>query len=96
MANRKYPAIVAVHGGFHYSLDDEYFGFIERFVSEGYVVMFPEYRGSRGYGKEWYDAQEYGGRRRRRRAVGGRPPREQELRRRAAAWASWDAVAAAW
>jgi dipeptidyl aminopeptidase/acylaminoacyl peptidase len=60
MANRKYPAIVAVHGGFHYSLDEEYFGFIERFVREGYVVMFPEYRGSRGYGKEWYDAQEYG------------------------------------
>jgi dipeptidyl aminopeptidase/acylaminoacyl peptidase len=57
---RKYPAVVAVHGGFHYSLDEEFFGFIERFVREGYVVMFPEYRGSRGYGKEWYDAQEYG------------------------------------
>lgn len=58
---KKYPAIVAVHGGFHYSLDDEFFGFIERFVREGYVVIFPEYRGSRGYGKEHYDAQEYGG-----------------------------------
>jgi dipeptidyl aminopeptidase/acylaminoacyl peptidase len=57
---RKYPAVIAVHGGFHYSLDEEFFGFIERFVREGYVVMFPEYRGSRGYGKEWYDAQEYG------------------------------------
>lgn len=57
---RRYPGIVAVHGGFHYSLDEEYFGYIERFVREGYVVMFPEYRGSRGYGKEWYDAQEYG------------------------------------
>ncbi len=57
---KKYPAIVAVHGGFHYSLDEEYFGYIERFVREGYVVMFPEYRGSRGYGKEHYDAQEYG------------------------------------
>lgn len=58
---KRYPAIVAVHGGFHYSLDDEFFGYIERFVSEGYVVLFPEYRGSRGYGKEHYDAQEYGG-----------------------------------
>src|SRR5688572_20170790 len=58
---KRHPAIVAVHGGFHYSLDDEFFGFIERFVSEGYVVIFPEYRGSRGYGKEHYDAQEYGG-----------------------------------
>jgi dipeptidyl aminopeptidase/acylaminoacyl peptidase len=61
MENRRYPAIVAVHGGFHYSLDEEFFGFIERFVREGYVVIFPEYRGSRGYGKEHYDAQEYGG-----------------------------------
>lgn len=59
-AGRKYPAIVAVHGGFHYSLDEDYFGFIERFVREGYIVMYPEYRGSRGYGKDWYDAQEYG------------------------------------
>jgi dipeptidyl aminopeptidase/acylaminoacyl peptidase len=57
---RRYPALVAVHGGFHFSLDEEYFGYIERFVREGYVVMFPEYRGSRGYGKEHYDAQEYG------------------------------------
>jgi dipeptidyl aminopeptidase/acylaminoacyl peptidase len=52
---RKYPAVVAVHGGFHYSLDEEFFGFIERFVREGYVVMFPEYSGSRGYGKVMYD-----------------------------------------
>jgi dipeptidyl aminopeptidase/acylaminoacyl peptidase len=58
---RRHPAIVAVHGGFHYSLDDEFFGYVDRFVREGYVVIFPEYRGSRGYGKEHYDAQEYGG-----------------------------------
>jgi dipeptidyl aminopeptidase/acylaminoacyl peptidase len=59
-SGRRYPAIVAVHGGFHYSLDEEFFSFIDRFVTEGYVVMFPEYRGSRGYGKEHYDAQQYG------------------------------------
>lgn len=59
-SGRKYPAIIAVHGGFHFSLDEEFFGFIERFVREGYIVMFPEYRGSRGYGPEWYAAQEYG------------------------------------
>jgi dipeptidyl aminopeptidase/acylaminoacyl peptidase len=58
--NRRYPAVVAVHGGFHFSLDEEFFGYIERLVREGYVVAFPEYRGSRGYGKEWYDAQQYG------------------------------------
>lgn len=59
---KRYPGITLVHGGFHYSLDEEMFGFVERFVSEGYVVVFPEYRGSRGYGPEHYHAQEYGGR----------------------------------
>jgi dipeptidyl aminopeptidase/acylaminoacyl peptidase len=58
---KRYPGLVAVHGGYHFSLDEEFFGFIERAVSEGYVVIFPEYRGSRGYGAEHYKAQDYGG-----------------------------------
>jgi dipeptidyl aminopeptidase/acylaminoacyl peptidase len=58
---RRLPGLVAVHGGYHFSLDEEFFGFIERAVAEGYVVMFPEYRGSRGYGAEHYKAQDYGG-----------------------------------
>ena len=57
---KKYPAVVAVHGGFHWSLDEEFFGYIDRFVTEGYVVVFPEYGGSRGYGKNHYDDQQYG------------------------------------
>jgi dipeptidyl aminopeptidase/acylaminoacyl peptidase len=57
---RRYPALVFVHGGYHYSLDDEYFGYIERALGEGYVAIFPEYRGSRGYGAEHYNAQAYG------------------------------------
>jgi dipeptidyl aminopeptidase/acylaminoacyl peptidase len=60
-SGKRYPGLVAVHGGFHFSLDEEFFGYIERAVSEGYVVIFPEYRGSRGYGPEHYHAQEYGG-----------------------------------
>jgi len=58
---KRYPGLVTVHGGYHFSLDEEFFGFIERAVAEGYVVMFPEYRGSRGYGAEHYKAQDYGG-----------------------------------
>ena len=58
---KRYPGLVAVHGGYHFSLDEEFFGFIERAVAEGYVVIFPEYRGSRGYGAEHYKAQDYGG-----------------------------------
>jgi dipeptidyl aminopeptidase/acylaminoacyl peptidase len=58
---KRYPGLVAVHGGYHFSLDEEFFGFIERAVAEGYVLIFPEYRGSRGYGAEHYKAQDYGG-----------------------------------
>ena len=58
---KRYPGLVAVHGGYHFSLDEEFFGFIERAVSEGYIVIFPEYRGSRGYGAEHYKSQDYGG-----------------------------------
>jgi dipeptidyl aminopeptidase/acylaminoacyl peptidase len=58
---KRFPALVAVHGGYHFSLGEEFFGYIERAVTEGYVVIFPEYRGSRGYGAEHYKAQDYGG-----------------------------------
>ena len=57
---KRYPGVVVVHGGFHYSLDEHFFGYITRFVREGYVVIFPEYGGSRGYGKPHYDEQQYG------------------------------------
>jgi dipeptidyl aminopeptidase/acylaminoacyl peptidase len=58
---KRYPGLVAVHGGYHFSFGEEFFGYIERAVAEGYVVIFPEYRGSRGYGAEHYNAQDYGG-----------------------------------
>jgi len=57
----RHPGLVAVHGGYHFSLDEEFFGFIERAAAEGYLVIFPEYRGSRGYGAEHYKEQDYGG-----------------------------------
>lgn len=58
---RRYPALVMVHGGFHGRLDESDFTNIRRAVDEGYIVIFPEYRGSRGYGKNHYDAIDYGG-----------------------------------
>jgi dipeptidyl aminopeptidase/acylaminoacyl peptidase len=58
---KRYPGLVAVHGGYHFSFNEEFFGYVERAVSDGYVVIFPEYRGSRGYGAEHYKAQDYGG-----------------------------------
>ena len=47
---RKHPGLVIVHGAYHGRLDWRFFDLIDFAVSKGYVVMFPEYRGSRGYG----------------------------------------------
>ena len=56
---KKYPAIVMVHGGFHERFDWRWFQLIDLAVAKGYVVIFPEYRGSRGYGANHY-VNDYG------------------------------------
>jgi dipeptidyl aminopeptidase/acylaminoacyl peptidase len=58
-AGKKYPGIVMVHGGFHERFDWRWFQLIDIAVSKGYVVIFPEYRGSRGYGANLY-VNDYG------------------------------------
>lgn len=56
---QRLPAVVMVHGGFHERLDTSWFHLIDAVVSQGYVVIFPEYRGSRGYGDAIYQ-NDYG------------------------------------
>jgi dipeptidyl aminopeptidase/acylaminoacyl peptidase len=51
---KKYPGLVLVHGAFHGRLDWRFFDLIDYAVTKGYVVMFPEYRGSSGYGDVHY------------------------------------------
>jgi dipeptidyl aminopeptidase/acylaminoacyl peptidase len=58
-AGKRYPAIVMVHGGFHDHFDARWFGKVGMAIERGYVVIFPEYRGSRGYGAEIYKS-DYG------------------------------------
>jgi dipeptidyl aminopeptidase/acylaminoacyl peptidase len=53
--------LVMVHGSYHGCLDPMIFGFIAAAVDHGYTVIFPEYRGSRGYGQTHYDAIDFGG-----------------------------------
>ena len=48
------PGLVMVHGGFHEKLDWRFFKLIDEAVSHGYAVIFPEYRGSTGYGETVY------------------------------------------
>lgn len=58
-AGKRHPAIVLVHGGFHERFNTEWFRFIDEAVAQGYVLIFPEYRGSRGYGDKHFK-NEYG------------------------------------
>jgi dipeptidyl aminopeptidase/acylaminoacyl peptidase len=50
----RYPGLVIVHGGFHGRLEWRFFDLIDHAVRAGYVVIFPEYRGSAGYGEVHY------------------------------------------
>jgi len=58
---REHPAVVWVHENIRGHLYEHYIPYIREATSRGYVVIAPEYRGSIGYGKAFYDAIDYGG-----------------------------------
>jgi len=58
---KKHPLLVLPHGGTHADFTTYHAHIIREMVSRGYVVVAPEYRGSTGYGKAFYDAADYGG-----------------------------------
>jgi acetyl esterase/lipase len=59
--NKKYPLIVLPHGGVHSSFSSTTLNIIRELVLQGYIVIAPEYRGSTGYGKDFYELIDYGG-----------------------------------
>ena len=58
---RKHPLIVFPHGGVHANFSTYYTHILRELVSQGYIVVAPEYRGSTGYGKGFYEKIDYGG-----------------------------------
>ena len=62
-AGAKAPMIVLVHGGVHASFDTSfaYVHIVRELIDQGYVVVAPDYRGSTGYGGEYYNQIDYGG-----------------------------------
>src|SRR5256714_4766690 len=56
-----HPALVWVHENIRGHLYEHYIPYIREAAAKGYVVIAPEYRGSIGYGKEFFDAIDYGG-----------------------------------
>jgi dipeptidyl aminopeptidase/acylaminoacyl peptidase len=59
---RKHPLIVLPHGGVHSDLNSAFqHHVIRELLVQGYVVVAPDYRGSTGYGRAFYEAIDYGG-----------------------------------
>ncbi len=57
----QHPALVWVHENVRGHLYEHYIPFIRQATAQGFVVIAPEYRGSIGYGRAFYDAIDYGG-----------------------------------
>jgi dipeptidyl aminopeptidase/acylaminoacyl peptidase len=57
----RHPALVWVHEDIRGHLYEHHIPFIREAVARGYIVIAPEYRGSIGYGRPFYDAIDYGG-----------------------------------
>jgi dipeptidyl aminopeptidase/acylaminoacyl peptidase len=60
-AGAKVPLVVLVHGGVHGRFDSSYVHVVRELLQQGYAVLAPEYRGSSGYGKEFWQLIDYGG-----------------------------------
>ncbi|MEJ7768762.1 MAG: prolyl oligopeptidase family serine peptidase [Chitinophagaceae bacterium] len=58
---KKYPLLVLPHDGVHGNFSVVYAHIIRELVAQGYAIVAPEYRGSSGYGKDFYEQIDYGG-----------------------------------
>lgn len=59
--DKKYPLMVLPHGGVHGDFTTYYTHIIRELMYQQYIVVAPEYRGSTGYGKSFYEHIDYGG-----------------------------------
>ncbi|MFA5713920.1 MAG: alpha/beta fold hydrolase [Bacteroidales bacterium] len=59
---RQYPLIVFAHGGIHGTFSTVYSHIVRELLSQGYIIIAPDYRGSTGYGKGFHQSIDYGGR----------------------------------
>ncbi len=58
---KKHPLIVFPHGGVHADFTTYYAHIVRELISQGYIIVAAEYRGSTGYGKGHYEKIDYGG-----------------------------------
>jgi dipeptidyl aminopeptidase/acylaminoacyl peptidase len=55
------PLIVFAHGGVHGNVGSNYVNVLRELLHQGYAVIAPDYRGSAGYGREFWELIDYGG-----------------------------------
>jgi dipeptidyl aminopeptidase/acylaminoacyl peptidase len=60
-AGQKLPLIVFAHGGVHGNVGANYVNVFRELLRQGYAVIAPDYRGSSGYGREFWELIDYGG-----------------------------------
>src|SRR5271166_2597531 len=58
---KKQPLIVFAHQGIHANFDTRDLHVIRELIQQGYSIIAPDYRGSTGYGREFYEQIDYGG-----------------------------------
>ncbi len=56
------PLIVMIHGGVHANFDTGEAHIVRELVDQGYTVIGTDYRGSTGYGRQFFEQIDYGGR----------------------------------
>ncbi len=61
LGEKKLPLLVLVHGGVHGNFNTTYVNVLRELMAQGYAVLAPEYRGSSGYGKDFWELIDYGG-----------------------------------
>jgi dipeptidyl aminopeptidase/acylaminoacyl peptidase len=60
--SRKHALLMFVHGGVHSNFSSGSANIVRELVQQGYVIVAPDYRGSTGYGRAFYESIDYGGR----------------------------------
>ncbi|MCC3861859.1 alpha/beta hydrolase family protein [Pseudemcibacter aquimaris] len=59
--NKKYPLLVFPHQGVHANFNVENGQLYRELIAQQYIIIAPDYRGSTGYGKRFYESIDYGG-----------------------------------
>jgi dipeptidyl aminopeptidase/acylaminoacyl peptidase len=61
LGEKKLPLLVFVHGGVHSNVGSHYANVLRELLAQGYAIIAPEYRGSSGYGRAFWELIDYGG-----------------------------------